>query len=503
MEKNISNNKLTWLLVLVFIAISFFPLFTNLGTQLLRTWDESRYAANSYEMYKSGNYLVTTFDYKPDYMSSKPPFVNWCQVICFKLFGVNEASVRLPSALAVLFFGIVLILFGGKIGKPWLGFYSALIATTCRGIAGYHAGRTGDYDAMLTLFVTTYTLSFLSYLLDKKGKYILFFFIALSLATLTKGIQALIPLPFLLCWLIYKKEFKSVFKSKFTYIGLSIFLLLIGGYYFGREAYDHGYLKAMYDCEIGGRFNGVIDGHKHPFGFYFPIIRYDHFTYFIKFLPFAFIFNFFIKDKKLKELSIFSFLFAAIYLLIISSAQTKLPWYTILALPFMSIIIGISLSEIHSWLSNKKGLVFKILPFIIMIFFFYHPFKALIAQNYKPKEVKEYVPYYNRFDVMKKIERNEIKIDSIVFISQVDDNHFDNNQDVFFYMYKIQVAGKRGVLKEFRFLNKGENVLINEEYTFERLKERFEYKIIYQSLNNKIVNITGVKPENDIKKTNK
>ena len=503
MEKNISNNKLTWLLVLIFIAISFFPLFTNLGTQLLRTWDESRYAANSYEMYKSGNYLVTTFDYKPDYMSSKPPFVNWCQVICFKLFGVNEASVRLPSALAVLFLGIVLILFGGKMGKPWLGFYSALIATTCRGIAGYHAGRTGDYDAMLTLFVTTYTLSFLTYFLEKKGKYILYFFIALSLATLTKGIQALIPLPFILIWLLYKKEGFNVLKSKFTYIGLSIFVLLIGGYYFGREAYDHGYLKAMYDCEIGGRFNGVIDGHQHPFGFYLPIIRYDHFTYFIKFLPFAFLFNFFIKDKKLRELSIFSFLFAATYLLIISSAKTKLPWYTILSLPFMSIIIGISLSQIHSWLFNKKQLVFKILPFILMIIFFYHPFKALIAQNYKPQEPQEYVPYYNRFKVMKDIEKDKIKIDSIAFVSQVDDNHFDNNQDVFFYMYKIQIAGKRGVLKEFRFLNKGENVLINEEYTFERLKERYEYEMIYESLNNKIVKITGIKDEQENNKEKK
>jgi 4-amino-4-deoxy-L-arabinose transferase-like glycosyltransferase len=493
MVKNISNKKLTWILAIVFVAISVFPLFTNLGTLLLRTCDESRYAANSYEMYESGNYLVTTFDYEPDYLSSKPPFVNWLQVVCFHLFGVNEFAVRFPSALAVLCLGVVLILFGGKIQKPWVGFFAALIATTCRGIAGYHAGRGGDYDAMLTLFVTTYTLSFFLYFIEKKSKYILLFFIFLSLATLTKGIQALIPIPFILGWLIYKKEFVRVLKSRFTYIGMGIFLLLIGGYYLGREMMDKGYLLEMYKCEIGGRFNGVIDGHKHPFDFFFKYLYSEHFKYYIWFLPFAFVFNWFIKNKTLRSLSWFSFFFAAFYLLVISLSETKLPWYNILALPFLSIIIGIAFGQIHLWFLHRKHIILKILPFVLMIIVFSSPYKEQIKQNYKPVEFKDYLPYYNRYYVMKDIAHDKIKIDSIVYISAVNQWQYDNDQEVLFYTYYIKTHNKHASIREFQWIKVNDYVQINEDFTFEALKQKYEFDIVYQSMNNKIVHITGLK----------
>ena len=100
--------------MLFFILISFFPLFAFLGTLPLRTWDESRLAASAYEMTQTKNPLVVTFDYQPDHWSVKPPLNIWAQAISIKLFGVNETAVRLPSALSIMFLGIILIFLTSK-----------------------------------------------------------------------------------------------------------------------------------------------------------------------------------------------------------------------------------------------------------------------------------------------------------------------------------------------------------------------------------------------------
>ncbi|MFA7082262.1 MAG: glycosyltransferase family 39 protein, partial [Bacteroidales bacterium] len=262
MKRNLSNRKLTYILVFVFILISFFPLFAFLGTSPLRTWDESRLAASAYEMTQTKNPLIVTFDYKPDHWSVKPPLTIWTQALSIKLFGVNEVAVRLPSALSILFLGIIIILLFSKINKPFIGFYASFILICTKGVLYYHFGRSADYDAMLTMFVISYAISLFIFTENRQTKYYLLFFIFLILATLTKGVQALIPLPFIFLYIILRKQLLDILKNKFTYIGIGVFILLIGGYYFGREIFDSGYLKAVYENELGGRYLTALEGHK-------------------------------------------------------------------------------------------------------------------------------------------------------------------------------------------------------------------------------------------------
>ena len=61
-----NNRKKNILLVAILSIVAIFNIFPRLGSLPLREWDESRVAASAYEMYDSGNYLVSTFDYKPD-----------------------------------------------------------------------------------------------------------------------------------------------------------------------------------------------------------------------------------------------------------------------------------------------------------------------------------------------------------------------------------------------------------------------------------------------------
>src|SRR4051812_31990685 len=100
----------------------YMPVFGNLNTLPIRIWDEGRIAINAFEMYASHNFLVTTFNFVPDMWNTKPPFLVWCMVFLMKIIGVNELSVRLPSAFAAFFTCAAMLLFLRRYFKDaWMG----------------------------------------------------------------------------------------------------------------------------------------------------------------------------------------------------------------------------------------------------------------------------------------------------------------------------------------------------------------------------------------------
>src|SRR5690242_955714 len=84
---------------LILILISFFPLFINLGKFPIRMWDEATYANNAIDMLSFDNPLVVEHMGQPDMYNTKPPLVIWLQAAAMKIFGINEWSVRMPSAM--------------------------------------------------------------------------------------------------------------------------------------------------------------------------------------------------------------------------------------------------------------------------------------------------------------------------------------------------------------------------------------------------------------------
>jgi len=492
MKRNLSNRKLTYILVFVFILISFFPLFAFLGTSPLRTWDESRLAASAYEMTQTKNPLIVTFDYKPDHWSVKPPLTIWTQALSIKLFGVNEVAVRLPSALSILFLGIIIILLFSKINKPFIGFYASFILICTKGVLYYHFGRSADYDAMLTMFVISYAISLFIFTENRQTKYYLLFFMFLILATLTKGVQALIPLPFIFLYILLRKQLLDILKNKFTYIGIGVFILLIGGYYFGREIFDSGYLKAVYENELGGRYLTALEGHKEKKDFYFWELKDNLFTFFFWLLPFALVLNLIVKDKLSRRISNFAFGIVLTIFIVISIGQTKLTWYAFPILPFLAIIVATSFNTIQTWLlSFKKYRTIRIVFIIVAVLStFFYPYKEISRHFYKQKEEEWFQDYYSRLEIMKKLINKELVYnDTLVYINQ------DNQQDFLFYIYAMNHYGIANDRKEIHQLEVEELVQINEPKTDNEIKAKFEYDTLYHHIQSKIVRLKALKDE--------
>lgn len=68
--------------------------FARLDIASLQHWDEARHGVNGYEMFKSHNYIVNTYNYENDYFNLKPPLSYWGIILGFKLFGVSIFSMR-------------------------------------------------------------------------------------------------------------------------------------------------------------------------------------------------------------------------------------------------------------------------------------------------------------------------------------------------------------------------------------------------------------------------
>jgi 4-amino-4-deoxy-L-arabinose transferase-like glycosyltransferase len=462
MNKQILKDSWKYLLLLLLVSL---PLFLHLYFLTIRLWDEARTAINAYEMYHSGNYLVPTYNGEADMWNLKPPLMVWLQVFFMKLIGINEWSVRLPSALAALFTCVIIILISVRYIKSfWFGCFCVLVLVTSRGYVGYHAARTGDYDTLLTLFLTLANFAFFIFLENSKTKYLYLFFFSMILAVLTKNSAALMIVPGLFIYVVVKKKLLFLLKNKHLYIGLVIFLLISSGYFFLREIYNPGYGKAIWESDFGGRYLNTLFGHKHSFWYYFGNLFDHRFIIWVFFVPFGIYFGLKNSNIRIKNLTLFSSIIALTYFLFISAAQTKLFWYALPMYPFLAIFAGTCIYHIFSKLKEKK-LKHQVLPYIVVGLIFITPY-ILMIQSLKAKSPNH---DYEICNYLRNIAQGKIDRDDFFIIYGGTFFHGE------FYINLLQEQGKNIAEKNRMNIKTGDIVLICQDEIKKYLEENYEY----------------------------
>ena len=92
------------ILAALLIVLASINVFSGLGRERIRSWDEARHGVSSCEMMESGNYIVNTYNYSADYWNVKPVLSFYNNIIGMKLFGRNifgfrfSTSVSMPAA---------------------------------------------------------------------------------------------------------------------------------------------------------------------------------------------------------------------------------------------------------------------------------------------------------------------------------------------------------------------------------------------------------------------
>lgn len=482
----------TYLKYILLALLIYMPVFGFLSTLPIRIWDEARLAINAYEMLNNGNFIVTYYNGLPDMWNTKPPLLIWIQVVFMKLLGVNEIAVRLPSALAAFFTCFTLLFIAIRYLKQfWFGFIAILVLITSSGYIGLHGTRTGDYESLLALFTTLSALLFFIYTETHKTKHLYLFFTFLLLGVFTKSVFGILIVPALFIYTIWTKQLLPLLKNKHFYIGLSSFLLLIIGYYYLRELNNPGYLQAVYENELGGRYINPIGNHKEGTWFYLTNLMERKFSYWYLLVPCGFVVGFIHKNKLVKKLAVLSGLIVLTHFSVITMAKTKLEWYDFPMYPFLAILVAIFIYHLFDFFKNfhlkNSPLQYNFSHFIFLFLVMTIPYQKILEKTYHPKEEEKFVDFYEVGYFLKDAVKGREHIDGYFLLYDGYRGHND------FYLKALRDKNVNTGFKDWKKLKTGDLVFAFQPDVKQYIESHYQYQETKEVGNIVFYQINGVK----------
>ncbi len=298
-------------------------LFYNLGGVPLFDEDEGAYAEVTREMLDRGDFVVPHLEGTPFF--HKPPMIYWTQAVCVHLLGLNEFSLRLPSALASLLWATILYLFLRRhtdAQSAWLAPFFLITALQTGIIA-----KAAIADALLNLFIAATMLALFEYISSGRKIFLWSSFGAMALGFLTKGpIAVVIPAVTGTLYFLTEKQFKRWLRMAIDPIGWLIFLVIVLPWYISLY-YEFGglFVREMFLTQNVGRFRSAMEGHSGPFFYYIPVII-------LGMLPYTTLLFLALRDVKRHwrdSLGRFLILWFACVFILFSIADTKLHHYVV------------------------------------------------------------------------------------------------------------------------------------------------------------------------------
>ena len=462
--------KVTGLVLLLVIAS--IPLFVHIDVLPFRLWDESRLASNAYEMHRNGNLIVTYYEGEPEMWNTKPPLVIWMQLLFIKLLGFNELAVRLPSAIAGLLTCFALLYFSEKFFKTYLpGAFACLVLVTTNGYVDTHAIRTGDYDGPLAFFTTIFVLAAFLYTESENKKWLTPLFAGITLAVLTKSVQPLLFTPGIALYFLLRRKWKLLFTKTFI-IGCITAGAIAGAYYIIREIMNEGYMLAVWNNELGGRyFNGLEENTEGPL-YYISRMGGYLFPYWIWVLPFAIAAGLISKDEKIKRFTTFNLIVTLSYFLFITISKTKLYWYTVPLFPLLSLQIAVFFYQAFLYLRRINFLNhYPSFAIGILCVAFIYPYQKIGRKVYNPQEYT----WDDMYPISEKLQdafHRKVSLNNRVIVYK------DYDQHLRVYTDAINDRCEIISFKQPENLSAGDTVIASEDEIYEIIEQQFEYELL-------------------------
>ena len=333
MHLNQSKSETAWFLaaLAILILLSF---FAALGSVPLFDVDEGAFSEATREMIVSKNYLTTYLNGAPRF--DKPILIYWLQVAAVKLFGLNEFSFRLPSALAGTAWATSIFLFVRKESGNRQAFFAAALMVLSLQVIVISKAAIADGVLNYLLAITMFAL--LHHYKTGSKQALHFAFASSGLGMLTKGPIAII-IPFVVTFLFSLQEgrLKKWLRMILNPTGIILFLIISLPWYL-LEYRDQGmsFVNEFFFKHNISRFNTSFEGHSGSLFYYLPVILIGIMPFTGLFFTVLFKLKTLLSDKTNRFLLIwFSFVF-----LFFSFSGTKLPHYMIYGYTPLFILIA-------------------------------------------------------------------------------------------------------------------------------------------------------------------
>jgi 4-amino-4-deoxy-L-arabinose transferase-like glycosyltransferase len=181
-----SSRKLAWgAVILLFLAVYLGAAFTP----ALQDDVDTSHAEAAREMLTRGDF-VTLHINGVRYLE-KAPLMYWMVAACYRLFGINEFATRLPTVFAMGLLVLLGMVWGSRAFGPRAGIYTGLFTTTAVGC--FLFTRVLIPEAILSLLIAAAFYCLVNALDRPQARWSWYaVYILMALATLTKGLLALV-----------------------------------------------------------------------------------------------------------------------------------------------------------------------------------------------------------------------------------------------------------------------------------------------------------------------
>jgi 4-amino-4-deoxy-L-arabinose transferase-like glycosyltransferase len=389
--RDMSLRKISWaVLILLTLYVCY---FSHLGAFGFIGPDEPRYAWIARDMAESGDWVTPRLYGQPWF--EKPVLYYWAAAVCFRLFGVSEASARLPSAVSALLATLALAWLALRLDGWRSARWVLLLLPSTVGMIGFsHAASTDmPFSAMLSVAMVCAAVAlelvpgkFLEETPPKKLPAeetreeqsvfrdtektiylsLAFFGFFLGLAVLAKGPAALILAGgATLLWLALSKRWRNALRL-FHPIAIGTFLLTSLPWYVLCARRNPDFFRVFIIEHNFKRYLTPEFQHIQPFWYYLPITI-------LALLPWVFWLAWFIygegrKDEREYQRS--QILFVATWgvfpVLFFSLSKSKLPGYILPAVLPLGFLISLAVTRV---LKSKHELARYALVLIGLLLF--------------------------------------------------------------------------------------------------------------------------------------
>ena len=305
--------------------------FYDLGGIGLVGPDEPRYSAIAREMLATRDFITPRLYGAPWF--EKPPLMYWLAVLGYKLFGVNEAGARFPSAAAATICVFFIYWCGRRLWDRTIGFLAALVAATS--IGSFAFARAASMDMLLSACLTMALVFFLfgfNETAPRRRLWFYLFYASMGLGVLTKGpVAVLLPALSLGGFLLLRgrwREWRTWYPG-----GLLITALVSVPWYVLCTVFNGWqFIQVFFINQNIERFTSTIHGHGRPLYFFVPVLLLLTFPW--TFLLFSVLRRTFSKnDHILAWWAVVPFVFFSI-------SGSKLPGYILPMVPPLALLLG-------------------------------------------------------------------------------------------------------------------------------------------------------------------
>lgn len=355
-------SKKTALLGFLIVLSLFFSLFW-LGNGALIDSDEAHYARVFHESFQRGDFLNFTSIGQPWF--EKPPLYFWLMSGSVQIFGENEFSMRLPSALMIVFSVLLTWLITLElVGNKAYAFVAGFILLTTG--AFLEAGRQVRFDVPVTFAILFSFYSFIRGL--KRSKWLLGVGLGIGIGILFKSVIGLLSIPLILIMAtLYGKW--TWLKSKYLWFGGILSILIAAPWHIYQTIkFGSQFWVNYFGYHIFRRFTEPILGTAQSLSYYIRTLFFQTEPWFLITILFTgFLFWRWYKTKEFKSSEAFLILSVIFIFLLFTISRTRLFYYLVPIYPLVAIFIAITLNNLLKKTNIKKPLMVILIVPVVLI----------------------------------------------------------------------------------------------------------------------------------------